>query len=234
MSQPVRAVFFDLDGTLVFHEPDSYEMVVAFCAEMGRPLSREAWRRGRRARYEYFADPVLRGWRIGLPPGEFWRQYNRHILGQFGIDGDLDLLAEELGRRFAGIDTVYRCPDAARRTLGELKAKGYLLGMITNREDEGRFNAQLEQLGLRPYFDCVVAAGEAGAAKPDPAIFHLALERARVPADEAVYVGDSYWADVVGAERAGLRVFLLDPHRLFPEAGCPVLDRIEDLLAWLA
>ena len=234
MPQPVRAVFFDLDGTLVFHEPDSYEMVVAFCAEIGQPLSREAWRRGRRARHEYFADPVLRERRIGVPPGEFWRQYNRHVLGQFGIEGDVDALAKELGRRFAGIETVYRCPEAARRTLAELGARGYRLGMITNREDVGRFNAQLDELGLRPYFDWVVAAGEVGAAKPDPAIFHLALERAGLAAGEAVYVGDNYWADVVGAERAGLRVFLLDPHRLFPEAGCPVLDRIEDLLPWLA
>jgi putative hydrolase of the HAD superfamily len=73
------------------------------------------------------------------------------------------------------------------------------------------------------YFDWLVAAGEVGVSKPDPAIFHLALERAGAPADQAVYVGDNYWADVVGAQRAGLRPVLLDPHRLFPEAVCPVL-----------
>lgn len=234
MLQSIRAVFFDLDGTLVFHEPDSYEVVAAFCAEIGQPLSQEAWRRGRRARHEYFADPILRKGRIGLPPDEFWRQYNRHVLSQFGIKGDLDSLVEEIGRRFAGIETVYRCPDTARRTLAELRANGYRLGMITNREDMERFHAQIDELGLRPYFDCLVAAGEAGVSKPDPAIFHLALERAGVPAGQTLYVGDNYWADVVGAERAGLGVVLLDPHRLFPEAGCPVLDEIQDLLTWLA
>jgi putative hydrolase of the HAD superfamily len=227
-------IFFDLDGTLVFHEPDSYEVIVAFCAEIGQPLSREAWRRGRRARHEYFIDPVIRKQLSAVSQDEFWRQYNRHMLSVVGIQGDLDPLAEEIGRRFAGIAIVYRCPDATLRTLAELRSKGHRLGLITNREDLDRFNAQIDEMGLRPYFDWLVAAGEAGVSKPDPAIFHLALERAGVPAEHALYVGDNYWADVVGAERAGLRAVLLDPHRLFPEAGCPVLDRIEDLLAWLA
>ena len=209
-------------------------MIVAFCAEIGQPLSQEAWRRGRRVRHEYFIDPIIREQLATVSRDQFWRQYNRHMLGAVGIQGDLDPLVEEIGRRFASIDMVYHCPDATRRTLAELMAKGYHLGMITNREDMGRFSAQIDEIGLRPYFDWLVAAGEVGVSKPDPAIFHLALERAGVPADQALYVGDNYWADVVGAERAGLRAVLLDPHRLFPEAGCPVLDRIEDLLTWLA
>jgi putative hydrolase of the HAD superfamily len=238
----IRTIFFDLDGTLVFHEPDSYEVVVAFCAEIGQPLSQEAWRRGRRVRHEYFVDPVVREQLATMSRDEFWRHYNRHILAAVGIQGDLDPLVEEIGRRFADIDLVYRCPDATCRTLAELRMKGYRLGLITNREDLERLNTQLDEIGLRLYFDWLVAAGEAGVSKPDPAIFHLALERAGVPAGQALYVGDNYWADVVGAERAGLRAVLLDPHHLFPEAGCPVLDRIEDLpglidrdlLTWLA
>lgn len=193
-------------------------------------------------RHEYFIDPVIREQLTTISRDEFWRQYNHHMLDAVGIQGDLDPLVEEIGRRFAGIDMVYQCPDATRRTLAELMAKGYHLGMITNREDLGRFCAQIDEIGLRSYFDWLVAAGEVGVSKPDPAIFHLALKRAGVPADQALYVGDNYWADVIGAERAGLRAVLLDPHHLFPEAGCPVLDRIEDLpglisrdlLTWLA
>jgi len=233
MPQSIRVVFFDLDGTLIFHEPDSYEVIAAFCAEIGQPLSPEAWRRGRRVRHEYFIDPVIRKQLTTLSRDEFWRQYNRHMLSAVGIQGDLDPVVEEIGRRFAGIDVEYRCPEATLRTLAELRMKGYRLGLITNREDPERLNTQLDQVGLRLYLDWSVAAGEIGVSKPDPAIFHLALEQAGVPADQALYVGDNYWADVVGAQRAGLRVLLLDPHRLFPEAGCPVLDRFEDLLTWL-
>jgi len=234
MPQPIRAVFFDLDGTLIFHEPDSYEVIVALCVEIGQPLSQEAWRYGRRARHEYFIDPVIRERLTTMSRDEFWRQYNRHMLRAVGIQGDLTRLVEELGRRFTAINMVYRCPDATLRTLAELRTKGYRLGLITNREDLERLNAQLEEVGLWPYLDWSVAAGEVGVSKPDAAIFHLALERAGVPAGQALYVGDNYWADVVGGQRAGLRVLLLDPHHLFPEANCPVLDRIEDLLTWLA
>ena len=62
---------------------------------------------------------------------------------------------------------------------------------------------------------------------------HLALERLGANAAESIYVGDNYWADVIGAQRAGVQPVLYDPHRLFPEADCPVLAQIDDLLAWL-
>ena len=61
----------------------------------------------------------------------------------------------------------------------------------------------------------------------------MALERLGSRPEEAFYVGDNYWADVVGAERAGLTPVLLDPDRLFPEAACLVLKQIDELLEWL-
>ncbi len=76
-----------------------------------------------------------------------------------------------------------------------------------------------------------MTAGEAGAWKPDPAIFALALQRMGAPASTAAYVGDNYYADVVGARRAGLQPLLLDPQELFPEAGCPVIRTIGELQA---
>jgi putative hydrolase of the HAD superfamily len=67
-------------------------------------------------------------------------------------------------------------------------------------------------------------AGEAGLYKPHPGVFHYLLEKAGVPADEALYVGDNYYADVVGARQAGLQPVLFDLHDLFPEADCPVIQ----------
>lgn len=230
----ISMVFFDLDGTLVFHEPDSYEVVTAFCAEIGQPVSDEAWRRGRRARHEYFVDPEIRAQLGELSREEFWHRYNLHMLTVLGIQGDLDAIADVIGSRFAALDIAYLCPEAGLRTLTALRARGYQLGLITNREDQARFEEQLDQLGLRGHFDLLLTAGEAGVSKPNPAIFGLALARAGLTADQALYVGDNYWADVVGAERAGMRAVLLDPHHLFPEAECVVVERIEDLLAWLA
>ncbi len=229
----IRTVLFDFDGTLVFHEPDSSDVISAYCTEIGQPLSAETERLGRRRRHEYFMDPIISRQLGSFSREEFWRHFNRHLLEAVGIEGDLDLLAEEVMRRLADVELAYHCPKAGCHTLTELRARGYGLGLITNRDGVERFYELLDQLEMRSYFDLILASGEVGVRKPEPAIFYAALERIGGTATESVYVGDNYWADVVGAQRAGVTPVLFDPHKLFPEADCIVLDKIDGLLEWL-
>lgn len=231
--QDVRTVLFDFDGTLVFHQPDSFDIISGFCAEIGQPLAPEEERRGRRMRHEYFVDPVIRDQIDGLSPDEFWEHFNRFLLEGLGIEGDLGQLAGELGARFDGVELTYHCPDAGCRTLNDLHARGYCLGLITNRENVPRFYELLAEMALGSYFALTLASGEVGISKPHPGIFYTAMDRLGAKAKEAVYVGDNYWADVIGARRAGITPVLLDPHGLFPEADCPVVERIDQLLTWL-
>ncbi len=58
-----------------------------------------------------------------------------YLLQAIGIQGDLDRLAREATDRFAGIDMTYHCPEAGYRMLAELRARGYKLGLITNRSN---------------------------------------------------------------------------------------------------
>jgi HAD superfamily hydrolase (TIGR01549 family) len=229
----IDTVLFDFDGTLVFHEPDSFDVISAFCDDIGQPLSAEAERQGRRMRHQYFLDPDIRDELAGLSNQEFWHHFNRHTLEAFNIKGDLDHLAAEVTSRFDGLELRYYCPDAGCQTLAELGTRGYALGLVTNRHSVERFHVLLDQLDLRHYFDLVLASGEVGIQKPDPGIFAAALERIGASARSSVYIGDNYWADVVGAQRAGLTPVLFDPHHLFPEADCRILKRIDDLLDWL-
>lgn len=229
----IRTVLFDFDGTLVFHEPDSFDVISAFCSEIGQPLSSEAERQGRRTRHAYFVDPIIREQLAGLSTNEFWQHFNRHLLEAIGVDGDLDRLAEQVTGRFAQLELLYHCPQAGCHTLAELRAKGYKLGLITNRSHVERFHELLDQMSLRTHFDLVLASGEVGIHKPDPRIFYAALDRLGARAKEALYVGDNYWADVVGARRAGVMPVLFDPNHLFPEAKCLILERIDRLLQWL-
>jgi HAD superfamily hydrolase (TIGR01549 family) len=229
----VQTVLFDFDGTLVFHEPDSFDVIRAFCDDIGQPLNPEAERRGRRMRHEYFVDPDIRDQLAAFAPGEFWPHFNRHLLEAVQIEGDLDCLAAEVTRRIQGLELAYDCPQAGCHTLVELRARGYGLGLITNRENVDRFYELLDRLELRSYFDLVLASGEIGTRKPEPDIFYAALDRLGACAQESLYIGDNYWADVIGAQRAGVTPVLLDPYRLFPEANCLILDRIDDLLKWL-
>ncbi|NJD31695.1 MAG: HAD family hydrolase [Gammaproteobacteria bacterium] len=66
-------------------------------------------------------------------------------------------------------------------------------------------NADLAAIGLAHFFERSLAAREAGMLKPDPRIFAMLLESARVPAERTIHIGDDPEADVEGARRAGVR-----------------------------
>lgn len=85
----------------------------------------------------------------------------------------------------------------------------YRIGLVSN----GPSDLQREKLAatrIDSYFDTVVISGETGVGKPAPEAFLLALDAVRVPATEAVMVGNSLVRDVAGAHAAGLRALWLD------------------------
>eukprot|EP01043_Picozoa_sp_COSAG02_P003413 COSAG02_NODE_83_length_39665_cov_25.213719_12_plen_360_part_00 len=107
--------------------------------------------------------------------------------------------------------------DDALEMLSSLKEKGLIIGTITNG------NADATKIrGLCDVISFAVDAHQAGAAKPNPAVFHLALARAAevgdgsfIEPDECVHVGDDLTSDVLGAQRVGFRTihFLPDSRR---------------------
>jgi putative hydrolase of the HAD superfamily len=100
--------------------------------------------------------------------------------------------------------------------LRALAATGVTLGVVSNAD--GLIGERLRSLeilqvgpGLGVEVGCVIDSGAVGVMKPDPRIFELALTALAVDAADAWYVGDMPAFDVVGADRAGLRPFLMDP-----------------------
>ena len=89
--------------------------------------------------------------------------------------------------------------------------RGLRTGLLTNNakefEDFWRPLIPLDEL-----FDDVVDSSEVGLRKPDPRIYHLALERLGVDAPDAVFVDDAP-GNVSGAERVGIRSVLIGPQR---------------------
>jgi len=79
-------------------------------------------------------------------------------------------------------------------------------------------NASLRRIGVGHLFAFTLRAGEYGAAKPDPGIFHAACARLGFAPDEVLHVGDDVDTDVVGAARAGLRSCWLNRA---DKADCP-------------
>ena len=93
-------------------------------------------------------------------------------------------------------------------TLDRLRAAGYRLAVVSN--SDGRAEEALNAAQILDRFEFVVDSALVGFEKPDPRIFRYALRRLGIAPSEALYVGDIYEVDVIGARRAGMEVVLLD------------------------
>jgi putative hydrolase of the HAD superfamily len=116
--------------------------------------------------------------------------------------------------------------DGTFATLERLRAAGLRLGVVSN--SDGRVEAALTAAGLRDCFEVVIDSALFGSEKPDPAIFRAALQALGVAPNEALYVGDLYEVDVLGARAAGIEAILLLPE---PTAAPSDVRRVASLAA---
>jgi putative hydrolase of the HAD superfamily len=219
---PVSAILLDAGGVLLFPEPD-LTLQSLRAAGLSPDLSMLE-----RAHYQAMVGQDL----AATPPGpDTWRRdYLLSYVTACGVDGSrCDALAAELVPAFTGLSWAH-VGTGTLEGLRALAALGLPLGIVSN--SDGTVQGQLLAAGL-----CYVPAGPAasaqdgagvpvgvivdsavvGVAKPDPAIFRIALDALGVPASGAVlYVGDSLRYDVAGALAAGLQPVHFDPYGYCP------------------
>jgi putative hydrolase of the HAD superfamily len=118
--------------------------------------------------------------------------------------------------------------EQSAQSLQKLRDAGLKLGVVSN--SDGRVEQALEAAGLLSYFDVVIDSALVGVEKPDPRIFHAALDALGVAPGEALYVGDLYEVDVVGARAAGLEAVLLGEPGGAPGPACRSVRSLESLV----
>jgi putative hydrolase of the HAD superfamily len=124
-----------------------------------------------------------------------------------------DVLAEAAGvEREGALEALlgslrFEAFEDAAPALMDLRERGLRLFVVSNWD--WSLADVLGGVGLLPLFDGVITSAEAGAAKPDAAIFEAALTAAGCAPGEAIHVGDSIEKDVEGARAAGIRALLL-------------------------
>lgn len=106
-------------------------------------------------------------------------------------------------RRVTAMRAGWTLFDDVMPCLEWLSAVGVRIAVITNASGPYQ-RAKLANLGVAAFIDEVVIAGELGAAKPDPVIFHTACARLGYPPAEVAHVGDRLDVDAIGARDAGL------------------------------
>ena len=213
----IRAVFFDLDGTLY----DRDRLVEELFGEQFDVFADEL----RGIQREQFLHDVLAMDDHGYGMKE--RGYCE-LVRRWEVES---ALAERLINHFwAAYDNHCRLPADVRRTLDELRSQGLKLGVVTNGSSK-RQRRKLEALGLSTAFDAILVSEEEGVRKPAAEIFRRALGRCGAPAHEVIFVGDHPVVDIQGAHRAGLvAVWKHVPYWPAVVPDAPVVHELSEIL----
>lgn len=228
----IKAVFFDWYQTLVHWKPERIQIFDEAYAEHGIQFDLNKLTKAIAVAEEQVPEGNPLKWEESEDKGRYIR-YQEILLFEHGISLPKEqiLRAIKLLREIAKIATTVLYEDVLP-TLDSLKDKGYILGLLTNIERGTEFNYR--ELGLGEYFGTVVTSDDVGAKKPKAPIFILALSRANVNPDEAIYVGDQYGSDVVGARGVGINPVLIDRRDLFRGvADCQRIRSLTELLDYL-
>jgi len=232
----IRAVFFDWFNTLAHYEPPREELERQALHEVGIKVALRDVSRGLLiADRDYFEENTLSPIRERSPEEqvEVYTRYQKTVLAEAGVNATEELILKIMGR----LQQLYSSMtfvifDDVLSTLKMLKEKNLTLGLLTNLNSD--IDSICQKLGVKPYLDFTVTSTEAGADKPQPPIFRLALERARVDAAEAVHVGDQYKLDVVGAREVGIKPLLIDRADVYPEVNdCPRIRSLTEVTEYL-
>lgn len=228
----IRAILFDLDGTLRHSRPPYTGALLDQAVRLGAPDSQESRHKATRWSHYYWAQsPELLDDLDHFPEQDdlFWSKYIYRQLIHFDcrpelVDRLAPLVFQYMKNEHRPEDWV---PAEVIPTLQDLIDAGYRLGVVTNRRRS--IQDLMQAIGLSPYFELVIVAAEVDSWKPEPDIFRYALQQMKIQPHQAFYIGDNYYADVIGARNAGLHPVLIDPDRIYPEPGCPVIQSIDDI-----
>jgi putative hydrolase of the HAD superfamily len=166
-----------------------------------------------------------------------WAEYLVGYVEQLGIAAEASPeLHRHLDSEFADAALWSRVAPGCVDGLRALAVSGVRLGMVSNADGlMGQRLAELEILQVGPgigvELECIIDSGAVGVMKPDPRIFRIALDAMGIDAADAWYVGDMPGIDVVGARRAGLRPFLIDPQGLHHGADYDRIGSLSELAA---
>jgi putative hydrolase of the HAD superfamily len=208
----VDAVFLDVGGVLHLPSP----------AIVGEALRRvgleEPFDPVVLDRAHYAGAKALEVWPVGDVRVGLWAAYERAYATEVGVPEErLDEAIAELDAAFAQDGVWSRPAPGSMDGLRALADTGVTLAIVSN--SDGTLEERLRAEGICQVgpgngvpMTIVIDSDVVGVAKPDPAIFTIALEACGVAPERALHIGDTVGADVDGALAAGVRPVHLDPY----------------------
>jgi putative hydrolase of the HAD superfamily len=230
----IKAVFFDLYQTLVRYEPPREEIEAKVLKDFGIETTPAALVRPIIAADEFIYNEIARQPLSARSKEEkfaLYAQYQAVLLREAGLKYDHKAIPRLLAAmQQSQMDLVLF--DDVTTTLNDLKGRGLTLGLISNVEQD--IAQTLTKLGLPAWLKIVVTSQDAGAGKPRPEIFEMALKKANIRPSEAIYIGDQYNVDVVGARGAGMKGILIDRADYYRDiTDCPRIKNLREAAGYL-
>ncbi|MFQ5401440.1 MAG: HAD family hydrolase [Anaerolineae bacterium] len=240
----LRAIIFDLGGTLIEYAGEYArwpDLETPGFAAAYRHLNQNGYHLPEFERFKRIGFAMLPGrWQAAVRGEKNLRLVDLldGVLGELGVTGVPHPLLEEAAERYQhAICAQARPVPGGREVLGQLKARGFQLGLLSNTMFTGAAHrADLERFGLAPFFDTMLFSADLNKWKPTPAPFRHVLSELGVEPGAAVYIGDDPASDVVGAKRAGMRAIHFQSSQRFgaadvaPDAQIQGLDELPPLL----
>lgn len=204
----LTAVFFDLDNTLLDHsktEMEAKREIYKMYREVFEDVSFEEF-------HDVYVKHNNRLWHL-LTEEKITKDYLRLHRVKDSLE-ELNLNSEkslEISYKYIEVySQSFFMIDGAIEVLEEIKDK-FPLGIITNGFVEVQ-KIKLEKTGLSKYFQSVVCSEDVGRMKPHPSIFDFAVKSLNSIAEESIYIGDNYLADIVGGRDFGMKTVYFNPH----------------------
>lgn len=226
----IELVFFDAGDTLLRPHPSFEELFASVCSSRGYEIT-PADVAGIRTRMAPHLVDIAEATGVDNPSLsaeaslKFWSFLYRRFLEELEVDDEC--LVKELFSVFSSSASYKLYPDVLP-AVEDLRSSGYRLGLISNFETW--LEDMLVELELGGVFEPVVISGREGIEKPDPALYRIAVERAGIDPGRCVHVGDSPKMDVEPALEVGLNVILLDRLDRYPDATCPRIASLAELI----
>jgi putative hydrolase of the HAD superfamily len=226
-----KVICFDMGYTLLMHRPTGPDLYRRVLVDSGIDVSLETLEAALAPAREHYIRSTREGRDFEASMDQataFWTEYNGIILKALGVPEERH---REVGEKI--YTTAWQpenwelFPDSVA-ALEALRAAGIRMVVISNFVDTLRAVCELHQVA--GFFEDIIASVEAGAMKPDPRIFRLALRRLGVDAADAWHVGDNYWADVLGSRAVGMTPVLVDRERAVPNPDCLTVHSLHELV----
>lgn len=209
----IRVVYFDAAGTLFHIKGSVADVYLQYAEPYGVKPSPELKQAVNAAFGQAFRDAPPPAFAVNkleeLKQCErlWWFDIVHAVFYRVGMFEGFDEYFEEVFEAFSGGKHWALYPETLS-VIGELKSKGYELGIISNFDT--RLYSILSALSLREHFDSITISSLARAAKPARQVFEYALSQHVIDPEEALHVGDSVREDWEGARQANLHALLID------------------------